>query len=618
MFLLQTVIHYLEVGAGGRFFSRGFRVILTVVGLLVLALIYNFCAYKNFSTQEAMDSAQLARNISEGRGYTTFFIRPLSWHLIKERHPEHAELSNPSQPADLGRLRGMHPDIANPPAYPIILAGLMKILPFHYPVDNTHAFWSRIRIPPHREFWRYQPDFLIAVFNQGLFVLVVVLAFILAQRLFDREVASLSALLLIGSELFWRFAVSGLSTILLLLIFLALTWCLAGLELESRTPKGGRTRVFVWACLAGSLVGLGGLTRYSFAWLILPVLLFILWFTGKDRMALVGTALIGFAVVLTPWVIRNYVVSGLPFGTATYALVEATSLFPEHRLERSVEPDFAALDLVGTARRKLVANTRQIVQNDLPKLGGSWVSAFFLTGLLVGFKSPAVRRLRYFLLACLLTLIVVQALGRTQLSDDSPEINSENLLVLLGPLVVMYGASLFYLLVDQVALPFPQLRYVVVGFFAVVSSLPLLLVFVPPRTPPLVYPPYYPPAIQQIVGWTRTDELMMSDIPWAVAWYGQAQCAWLTLDCQSSFLAIHDFEKPIQALYISRMTLDGRFLPQMIRAGDKGWGLFVLNCLFRKTEGKPGPPPGFPLQFWQSGWPDQFLLTFREHWPRSP
>ena len=618
MFLLQNVIHFLEVGAGGRFFSRGFRVLLSVLILIVLALAYNLCAFRNFSTQEAMDSAQLGRNLAEGRGYSTMFIRPLSLHLIHERNQDKADLTNPSQTADLGKLQAPHPDIANPPVYPVILAGLQKVLPFHYSVDTIHTFWSRIRNPTQREFWRYQPDFLIAVFNQILFVGVAALVFILARRLFDREVAWISALLLVGSELFWHFTVSGLSTILLLMVVLVLALCLTELEREVREPKGGHASVFLWAGLSGVLVGLGSLTRYSFGWLIIPVVLFMTWFTGKQRAALTATAFLSFAAVLAPWIVRNYQLSGMPFGTATYALVETTPVFPEHRLERSLDPDFAALNLPVEIRRKLVTNVRQIIQNDLPKIGGSWMSAFFLTGLLVGFRKPATRRLRYFLVACIVTLIVVQALGRTQLSEDSPEINSENLLVLVAPLVLIYGASLFYLLVDQVALPFPQLRNAVVGLFGVISSLPLFLVFLPPRTPPLSYPPYYPPAIQQVVGWTRPDELIMSDIPWAVAWYGQSQSVWFTLDCQSSFLAINDFQKPVQALYISRLTLDGRFLSTMIRPGDKGWGPFILNCLFRQTQGKPGPPPGFPLQFWQPGWPDQFFLTFREHWPRSP
>ena len=42
----------------------------------------------------------------------------------------------------------------------------------------------------------------------------------------------------------------------------------------------------------------------------------------------------------------------------------------------------------------------------------------------------AISRLRYFLLISMAVLIAVQALGKTQLSEETPEINSENLLVL--------------------------------------------------------------------------------------------------------------------------------------------------------------------------------------------
>ena len=163
-----------------------------------------------------------------------------------------------------------------------------------------------------------------------------------------------------------------------------------------------------------------------------------------------------------PWVLRNYNVSGTPFGTASFAIVQNTMLFQEHRLERSLGPDLGHLYPMAFWL-KLMTNARQIIQSDLPKLGGSWVTAFFLVGLLVGFRNLAVRRLRYFLLGCLVLLVIVQALGRTQLSEDSPEINSENLLVLLAPLVLMYGVSLFFLLLDQIELPFLQLRYAVIG-----------------------------------------------------------------------------------------------------------------------------------------------------------
>ena len=94
-------------------------------------------------------------------------------------------------------------------------------------------------------------------------------------------------------------------------------------------------------------------------------------------------------------------------------------------------------------------------------------------------------------------LILAQALGRTQLSEESPELNSENLLVLLAPLVLVYGVSLFYLLLDQMPLPFPQLRYLVIGIFSLVACLPMIFVFLPPGpfpspTRPTIRPPSRP------------------------------------------------------------------------------------------------------------------------------
>ena len=226
---------------------------------------------------------------------------------------------------------------------------------------------------------------------------------------------------------------------------------------------------------------------------------------------------------------------------------------------------------------KLNTNLRQIITIELPKLGGSWVTAFFLVGLLVGFRNVAITRLRYFLLGCVLVLTLAQALGRTQLSEESPDINSENLLVLL----------------------------------------------VPPKTNPVAYPPYYPPAIQTIAGWLKEKELAMSDIPWAMAWYGQRQCVWLTLKCtpdakdpntHEDFFAINDYQKPINLLYLTPQTMDARFLTQWIRAGEQSWGSFILESMVKKKV-----PDYFPLSESQSGWlPEQLVLTDFQRWRRAP
>jgi hypothetical protein len=606
-------LHKFEVGGGMRYFRVGFA----LLAIVLLIGLYNLWAFRNMGTQEAMDAAQLARNIAQGKGYTTLFIRPFSMYLVKQRNKEREGAPAVGKVSDLARLRGMHPDLANPPVYPVVLAGLMKVLRFDYTISTAKPFWSS-----GGRFWRYKPDFCIALFNQLLFLAGITLVFFLARRLFEPAVAWLSAGLMLGTELFWRFSVSGLSTMLLVVIFLGLAWCVVLLEEEARAPKWGPWGIIILAGLSGAIVGVGGLTRYAFGWLIIPVLVFLILFGGQRRVVLALIALAVFVAVMAPWVARNYYVSGKPFGTATYAVVETTVLYPENRLQRSLEPDFSRL-YVMAFWLKLNTNLRQIVTIELPKLGGSWVTAFFLVGLLVGFRNLAITRLRYFLLGCVLVLTLTQALGRTQLSEESPDINSENLLVLLVPLVLVYGVSLFYLLLEQMRLPFPELRYIVVGIFSLVACLPMVFVFVPPKTLPVVYPPYYPPAIQTIAGWLKEKEMVMSDIPWAMAWYGQRQCVWLTLKCKpdskdpsthEDFFAINDYQKPINALYLTPQTMDARFLTQWIRAGEQSWGSFILESMVQKKV-----PSDFPLSQSQKGWlPEQLVLTDFQRWPNTP
>src|SRR5215471_14730004 len=197
---LQESIHKLEVAGGMRHLKLG----LVIIGIVTVIALYNIQSFKNMGTQEAMDSAQLARNIAEGRGYTTLFVRPFSMYLFKKQN-EMAPNAVDKRLAELSEIKNSHPDISNPPVYPIVLAALMKVLPFGYAISSKpRIFWTF-----KGEFWRYEPDFIISVFNQLLFFAAIVAFFYLAKRLFDTRVALTSAALLFGAEIFWRFSVSG-------------------------------------------------------------------------------------------------------------------------------------------------------------------------------------------------------------------------------------------------------------------------------------------------------------------------------------------------------------------------------------------------------------------------
>ena len=81
---LQEWIHRIEEGPYMRYLR---------IGLLCLALVslwvgYNWRCYRNMNTLDAMDSAQVARNLAEGRGFTTHFVRPLSIYFVKHRNEQ--------------------------------------------------------------------------------------------------------------------------------------------------------------------------------------------------------------------------------------------------------------------------------------------------------------------------------------------------------------------------------------------------------------------------------------------------------------------------------------------------------------------------------------------------
>jgi hypothetical protein len=615
--LVQGAIRWLEV-AGGR---KALKILTIVLGVAAVAVLFEFRCFRNMESPEAMDAAQLARNISQGKGFTTQFIRPFSMFLQKD-HNQLVEGAAVGRIAELTKIKDAHPDISNAPLYPLFLAAGMKILPFQFTLPNR----PRLFFSPGGNFQRYQPDFIIALLNQTLFAASIVSLFFLAWRLFDLSTAWLSAILLYLSDLLWRFSVSGLSTMLLILLMTGLAWAIVLFEEEAREVRRGVAFYTLMAVACGVIVGLCALTRYSFGWLIIPVVAFLVVFGGNRRWLATIPAVAVFLVLLAPWVIRNYRVSGTPFGTAGYAIYETSFISPEQTLERSLDPDLHGPTMMAFGH-KLLPNLRRILQNDLPKIAGSWIGAFFLIGLFVRFAQPGTARFRYFLMLSLLLLIIVQGLGRTFISEMVPEINGENLLVVLSPFIIVYGVNFFLLLLNQLALPARELRYGVIVLFCIATCFPIVFAFLPPRTRPVVFPPYYPPLLQSASGYMKPNELMMSDIPWAHAWYGNVQSIWLTRS-PDAFMEINDYQKPIQAFYIGQSTMNEPFLSYWIQGGEQGWANILLQCpaamvssrdplvqwpkdvniFVRKTAEETIT---FPLHFLHQGWPQELMLTSR-------
>jgi hypothetical protein len=137
----------------------------------------------------------------------------------------------------------------------------------------------------------------------------------------------------------------------------------------------------------------------------------------------------------------------------------------------------------------------------------------------------------------------------------------------------------------------------------------MVFTFLPPKTAPVSFPPYHPPSIQKVSNWMGGDELTMSDVPWAVAWYGDRQSVLLTIDANEQFFALNDYIKPISALYLTPRSLDAKFLSQWARGGSEfSWGALVMASLSREEL-----PPRFPLVK-SYRLPEQLFLSSWERW----
>lgn len=601
---IQTLIHFLEEGAGKVWARRALVLILLVLAVV----LYQMNEARNFKSPEAMDAAQLGRNLAAGNGYTTSFIRPLSLHLLQKQAALQGR--NPQEV-----LTHPHPDLENPPVYPLLLAGVFKAMPA--------SWWTRL--PANQGYHRPWEEVVISGVNLLLLGGVLGLVWLLGSRLFDPGVGWVAAALACGTESFWQFANSGLPVVLLMVLALALMHLVVSFEQEcSRTEPRPRQKLLLAATM-GFLVGLMFMTRYSFGILILPVGAYLVWRSPVGRFRLVLMAIVVTLGVSAPWLGRNWHLSGSPLGTAGFALLSGTESFPGDRLERSQHPQLDR-GLVADVVQKWVENTQTIVRDEVIHTGGTWLSAFFLLGLIVPFNQTSLNRLRIFLLACLLVLITAQAGGRTWLSTVSGPFTGENLLVVLTPIFIVFGTGFLMVLLEQVEWPGPVIRSLATWSLVAVLSTSFLLAIMPPRQIALQDPPYRPAVIREFAEYSPKGTLFMSDIPWAMAWYGPRECVWATLRVVDSpeanvrnqredFFVFTEARRPVQAVYISPYWADQPMRQRFLGDPDFAWGRFYLDVL---TQGSL--PSGFPLKhvlggpYMKAG---HFLLASRDWWSQG-
>jgi len=310
----------------------------------------------------------------------------------------------------------------------------------------------------------------------------------------------------------------------------------------------------------GAICGLLFLTEYSAGVLVIVAAFGTALRPGSAGRAKSLLLLLGaFALVAAPWIARNLAVTGLPVGLAgqNIALKAGDSLAEPATVRATLSSKLPSLDL-NKLSNKFLSTVQETLRSRAWSGGSMWFTAFFAAGWLYVFKSAAVNRLRWLFAVSLLALVGSQA------AFNSGE--SERLAVVwLAPLVIVFGAGFFFVLLSSNAVlgSWPRLC---AGVLLSLQALPLAHDALDPHWLHFQYPPYFPQLFQ---GMRRQIDAsdpagrfgLMADVPAGLAWYGQAR-VWAQPATLRDFYAVQ-VEQPTGELLLTPKTLDRPFFSDL-------------------------------------------------------
>lgn len=443
--------------------------VLMLVGPPLLLFVYFKTMFPGLTNPDALDYAQLGRNLSGGHGFVTSILRPLA-------------LTHGSNPL-------AQPDVTHGPLFPFLLALSFGVLGAK---DTTVAIVS------------------------GLFYLLTVpVLYRLGVRVFSRAVGLLAALIFVFNALMLEYASSGLPITLYVFLMTCLLLVVFNIATVSRhaDPKLPRSQYV----LAGVLMALLFLTEPLFFWVV-PFLVGALYaLTPGRKMPGMLALLAPMALLMLPWMMRNMTLTGNPiFGLrGTEIWMNTKGHYPGYTAYRQFPADIIpGVEVFKAVVQKLLLGAGQIIQA-FPQVTASWVLAFFLPCLLFRFTDTATNALRRVMMLCLLGLFVGSLVFRVQMP----------LFVAIIPTMLIFSVAYLLHLTQQAKLNRASL-VLVTSLMAAAIGFPLLSdMLLIEKTQGLKEA-----GTARMLGKAmQRDEVALSDQPWIVAWYADRPAIWVPM-----------------------------------------------------------------------------------------
>lgn len=446
----------------------------------------------DLTNADAMDYAQIARNLATGRGFCTSILRPLA-------------LTGFVSPAN-----GVVPDLSHAPLYPYVLAlaflghgghgGALAVIAtslFFFGLSVAATYWLARTLLPSLGPWA-------ALLAMGLYVLS-------------------------GSAL--GFAVSGLPVSLATLL---LTGLVAALYRAHETAS--RPAVPAAELLVGVMLGLCFLAQYSLLLLLVPTLLYV--FASRAPVRAwrgLGLCVLGFVLVTAGWLGHMASLTGNPFfNLRGYDVMAGTPDYPgPATIYRSAAPAAGPFAFFFAHLPEMLAKAGRglgFYQAHSLDVFNVFVLALALVSLLWRFADVRLAILRGYLAVCLALLALVLLFFTPSVQALAP---------FAPALCVLAVGFAFELMRRQNWQPLSQ-RLVAWGWAVLVSGGLLALLTGPAPGPSpltrglalLTSPPLKSPAADVL-----HDQLLhgaiITDTPWETAWRTPVPAIWLPRDNQA-------------------------------------------------------------------------------------
>jgi hypothetical protein len=421
-------------------------------------------------------------------------------------------------------------------------------------------------------------DRLIVAVSIIFFLLAVAITFQIGTMLFDRRVALTACGLVVVADQFWQFALSGLPQMLILFLFSCTALCLV-IAIKAKADK---KRPFLIFFPLGICLGLMALTHPATLWLTVGTALFCgIYFRPRVVIGLIP--LIICLGIFAIWIVRDYQLTKTPFGISPYAFLENMP-GPDGAWMRQANPDLSQVNPLAIRRHALEELKSQF--NLLyVLLGGVIVAPLFFVSLLHRFKRTETADFRW----AILLLWIFAFLGGAVLGIEGKTVAANQFHILFGPLMALYGAAFVLVLWGRLQLQTRILRTLFLGGLFVLTGFPALLGFSGGGVR-INFPPYLPGLMQLFSSWTNPEEMICSDMPWAVAWYADRK-ALLFPTKVAEFNNYYDYQSlgsPIVGLYLTPISRDADFASGILTGEYKDWAALML--------GGPQAVPNFPLK----------------------